>query len=147
MRSEGYRFEIPGDPVGYTTTTFKSKHADKRFQKYGNYCKEARRIARHHGLEIPLVATKDKPLLIKTIAYFRNGVHCDPGNVQKGITDALFYDENKIRMVKTKRGPKMKTGGKGDDKYTGGAFPPPRYDKKNPRVIVIIKPYNQEKSK
>jgi len=133
-----WRFEVPGNPVGYTTTTFKSKGQDKRFRRYGEYCKMVRNIARAHGVPVPLVATKDSPLIIKTIAYFRNGVHCDPGNVQKGVTDALFYQEDGIRIVKGKA---KVVGKKGDDKYTGGAFPPPRYDPDNPRVIVIIKPY------
>jgi len=140
MPGKVIRFEIPGDPVGYTATTAKGKWS-KQYTKYSKYAKNVRKIARAIGLRIPLLATKDKPIVIKTIAYFRTGVHCDPGNVQKGVVDALFYDDSKVKVVKGK----VKVGGKGDDKYTGGAFPPPRYDAKNPRVIVIIKPYTGDK--
>lgn len=96
------------------------------------------RDARASGIKLPLIATKERPLMIRTISYFKNGVHPDPGNVQKGICDALFYDEEKAAVAKV-RG--KKSTGKGDDKYTGGSFPPPRYDKSNPRVIVIIEDY------
>lgn len=138
-----WRFEVPGDPVGYTTTTFKSKGVDKRFTKYADYCKKVRKFARANGVPLPLIATKDEPLVIKTIAYFKNGTHCDPGNVQKGIVDALFYIEDAIKKVKRGGRKRVVVGGKkGDDKHTGGAFPPPRYDPKNPRVIVIIKTYD-----
>ena len=59
----------------------------------------------------------------------------------KGITDALFYDEEAKELSKALG--KRKTG-KGDDKYAGAISPPPRYDKENPRVIVIVKPYRKK---
>lgn len=79
------------------------------------------------GVEIPLTATKDEPLFIKIIAYFRNGVHADVENVRKGCVDAMFYD------------PLSKS--KGDDKWVAGSFPLPRYDEEEPRLVVIIKEY------
>lgn len=140
-----FRFVVPGPPVGYIATTKRGKWT-KEYLKYAQYAKTVRMLAKASGLPIPLVATKERPLIIKTIAYFKNGVHCDPGNVQKGIVDALFYDEEKAALAKMARkaGRKPRKGrgtGKGDDKHTGGAFPPPRYDKENPRVVVIIKTY------
>lgn len=82
--------------------------------------------------------------MIRTISYFKNGVHADPGNVQKGVCDALFYDQEKAAMAKLKG---KRGTAKGDDKYTGGSFPPPRYDKDNPRVIVIIEDYVSKEKK
>ena len=76
--------------------------------------------------------TKEKPLMINTIAYFRNGVHCDPENVRKAVADALAY--------------KVDEGKKGCDKFTSSQFPPPRYDKEFPRTVVIIKPYVRKKA-
>ncbi len=90
--------------------------------------KEVRRCAAEAGVPLPLAPTKDSPLIIKTIAYFKNGIHCDPENVRKAVSDALVYDPEKKR---------------GDDKYTGGIFPPPKYDKENPRTVIIIKSYRQ----
>lgn len=149
--SSAFRFVVPGKPVGYVATTGKSKWT-KEYQKYAEYAKVVRLHAAAAGLSIPIHATKERPLIIKTIAYFENGVHCDPGNVQKGVVDALFYDEEKAALAKFARqaGRKPKKGrgtGKGDDKHTGGAFPPPRYDKKNPRVVVIVKPYKKMRKK
>jgi len=94
--------------------------------------------ARIAGIKLPLRSTKDRPLMIRTIAYFKDGIHPDPGNVQKGVCDALFYDDQKVLGKKTR---------KGDDKYTGGSFPPPRYDKENPRVVVIIEDYVPKRRK
>ncbi len=133
------RFVIPGKPRGYVATTKAGKWS-KEYEKFREYAKFVRQCARLEGIKLPLVATKDKPLIIKTIAYFKDGVHCDPGNVQKGVCDILFYDEDKYIPRGRGRG---KGTRKGDDKYTGGSFPPPRYDKKNPRVVVIIKSYPQ----
>jgi len=92
--------------------------------------------AKMAGIRLPLKATKGRPLMIRTVSYFKDGVHPDPGNVQKGVCDALFYNEDPSRKTK-----------KGDDKYTGGSFPPPLYDKSNPRVVVIIKDYAPKRRK
>lgn len=126
-----YKFEVPGDPRGYTTTTSRDKGMSKRYKKYKDYCRKVREYAAASGVPIPLDADKDSPLLIKTFAYFRNGVHCDPENVRKGVVDAMFYDPLE----------KRKSNG---DKWTAGYFPPPRYDPENPRVIVVIKEYKEE---
>lgn len=124
------KFIVPGNPVGYVTTTKKSKW-NKRYKYYADYKKIVQFYARSVGIKLPLVATKDRQLTIRTIAYFKNGRHPDPENVNKGIRDALFYDEHHVRGNKS---------AKGDDKHTGGSFTPPKYSK-NPRVIVIIKDY------
>jgi isopentenyl diphosphate isomerase/L-lactate dehydrogenase-like FMN-dependent dehydrogenase len=128
------KFVVPGLAVGFKTTTKRSKF-NKDYQKYVKYKAFVQLLARASGMRLPLVATKDRPLMIRTVAYFKNGTHPDPENVHKGITDALFYREDKV---------KGKTG-KGNDKYTGGSFPPPLYDKDNPRVIVIVKDYSPRK--
>lgn len=131
------RFIVPGDAVGFKTTTKRSKHSED-YQKYVSYKKLVQIHAKASGIRLPLVATKDRPLTIRTVAYFKNGNHPDPGNVQKGVTDALFYDVDQIIGKRTR---------KGNDKYTGGSFPPPLYDKDNPRVVVIIKDYQPKKRK
>lgn len=125
------KFVVPGNPVGYIATTYNGKWG-KEYLKFANYAKTVRLFAKAAGIRVPLLADRQKPIVIRTVAYFKNGSHCDPGNVQKGVVDALFYDENHDRGKKTR---------KGDDKWTGGSFPPPRYDKKNPRVVVTIKDY------
>lgn len=122
-----YKFEVPGDPRGYTTTTYRDKGRSSRYQKYKEYCQRVREYASMAGVPIPLTANKDTQLMIKTFAYFRGGVHCDPENVRKGVCDALFYDPLNKK--------------KGDDKWTAGFFPPPRYDEEEPRVVVVIKEY------
>lgn len=148
------RFIIPGKPVGYVATTHRGKWT-LNYQRFATYAKHVRACAKAAGIHIPVVATKKKPLTIRTVAYFPNGIHCDPGNVQKGVVDALFYDEEAAAMAKflKKAGKKLsvKKGvrrtGKGDDKHTGGSFPPPLYDKENPRVVVIIKDYVRKNGK
>lgn len=142
------RFTVPGNPVGYVATTSRGKWTAE-YQKFAEYAKLVRLHARAAGIQIPLLATKNRPLVIRTIAHFANGRHPDPGNVQKGVVDALFYDEEKAALAKLyrKMGKKKRTTGKGDDKQTGGSFPPPLYDKENPRVVVIIKDYQPKKRK
>lgn len=93
---------------------------------------KVRECAEEAGVPLPLKSTKENPLMINTIAYFKNGVHCDPENVRKAVADALVYDVDKKK--------------KGNDKFTGSIFPPPRYSKNNPRTIIIIKPYSRTKS-
>lgn len=114
-----YRFTVHGDPVGYYA---KGARPDwKRYNKYVEYNKNVQLVAMANGVNFPLEASKENNLFIATYAYFKNGIHSDPGNVQKGICDALFY------------------GAKGSgDKYTGGYFAPPMYDKADPRVEIFI---------
>ena len=129
------RFIVYGDPVGYKTTTKRSKWSD-RYKEYVNYKAKVQECARNAGMKLPLVATKDRQLMINTIAYFRDGRHPDPENINKGVRDALFYKE-KSYFNKSR---------KGDDKHTGGHFVPPRYDKENPRVLVTVKDYVRKKN-
>ena len=114
-----YEFTVPGDPKGYYAA---GKNPNwTRLNQYIEYKKHVHNTALRKFSSIGLLkASKDEPLVINTVAYFRDGRHPDPENVHKGIVDALFY------------------GAKGGDKYTGGGFPPPLYDKDNPRVEVSI---------
>ncbi len=120
-------FVIPGPSVGYYAQG-KAKpcfgsDAYRRMARYHNYCDKTRWLAVENGADLPLVATRIAPILIRTICWFQDGTHPDPENVHKGIIDSLFYR-------KYKRGTA--------DKYTGGCFYPPQYDSDNPRVEVII---------
>ncbi len=128
-----YRFIVPGKAVGYITTTRNSKWSPE-YKKFSEYAKFVRQCADRAGVPLPLYADEENQIIVKTIAYFPNRVHCDAPNVTKGICDALFYDELAKKLGK--RGTS-----KGDDKYAGATCPPPRYSKEKPRVIVIIKPY------
>ena len=119
-----YRFIVPFQPVGYYASGKVPNW--KRMKAYHAYKELVQLHASAAGLLLPLMATKDDPLFISTCAYFRNGIHCDPGNVQKGIVDALFW---------TPRGKKSKGSG---DKYTGGMFEVPKYDRLYPRVVVHV---------
>lgn len=136
------KFIVPGPAVGYKTTTSKSKLYNADYKKYVDYKELVQLYAKASGIKLPLVATKDRPLMIRTVAYFRDGNHPDPDNVNKGIRDALFYEKDAV-VRRAKKGVKItrRKNGKGHDKYTGGSFPPPLYDAKNPRVIVTIKDY------
>lgn len=131
------KFVVPGPPVGFKSTTKRSKY-NKAYQSYVEYKKTVQLYAKVSGLRLPLKATKDSQLMIRTVAYFKNGTHPDPENVNKGVRDALFYRQKDQRS--------SRSTGKGDDKHTGGSFPPPRYSDA-PRVIVIIKDYVQRKAK
>lgn len=122
-----YKFVIPGDPRGYTTTTHRDKGRSDRYRKYKKYCQDVRHFAAIAGVPIPLTATESKPLMIKIRAYFRNGNHADVENVRKGAVDAMFYDPISKK--------------KGNDKWVAGYFPVPYYDENNPRVEVIIKEF------
>ena len=133
------RFIIPGKPVGYTATTRNGKWC-AGYRKFAEYAKFVRERARRAGIKLPLECSEENPLMINIIAYFPNRRHCDTGNVQKGICDALFYDEVGAMTNKNKKRRRTK---KGDDKYTGGLFLPPRYSK-TPRAVVIIREYKRK---
>lgn len=117
-------FRIDGPPVGYYTSGGTPNYT--RLNKYVAWKKLVQKTAMTHGITLPLVATKEKPMFIETYAVFHNGTHPDPENVHKGIVDALFYD------------PSRKKKGAGD-KHTGGMFHPPFYEKGNPHVVVRFK--------
>lgn len=132
-----YVFVVPGHPIGYKTTTSRGKWFNKGFKKYVDYKKKVFECAQKAGVPVPLSADEQNQLMVNTIAFFKNRVHADPGNVQKGACDALFYDERE----KNKKTKSKKKTGKGNDKYTGGCFLPPKYSKENPRLIVVVEPY------
>lgn len=129
---KNFSFTVPGRPVGYIALGPKPNW--KAYKKYIAYSDLVREEAGRAGLATPLMATRECPVIVNTVAYFRNGTHPDPGNVQKGVCDALFYIPRKT---------KKKGAG---DKYTGGAFVPPLYDKENPRVEVTVAVSLQEEA-
>lgn len=110
---------VPGRPVGYYAQGAKPNW--RRKNAYEAYKKHVQRCIADAGIDrASLAATKDRPVLIHTKAFFETGVHPDPENVRKGIADAIYY------------------GIRGGDKHTGGPFDPPLYDRDNPRVEVVI---------
>jgi hypothetical protein len=123
-----FQFIVPGHPQGYYAcagrSIWKMSPAQrKRAMEYHGYCEKVRLYALQSQLQIPPTATKDNPVFVSTKAYFQNGVHCDPGNVNKGVIDALFY--SKIRKGTS-------------DKYVGSIYYPPYYSSALPRVIVDV---------
>lgn len=118
-------FEVLGKPVGYYTSgKYPNWGRMKAYQGYKQLV-QGTAVALAH-LKLPLIATKERPLMISTTTYFpRKGAHPDPENIHKGIVDALFYTP--------------KGGGKGPgDKYVGGLFWPPLYSDR-PRVVVTVR--------
>lgn len=131
-----YRFVVPGKAVGYVATTKRSKWT-KEYRRFADYADKVRQFAERAGVPLPLYADEENQIIVKTIAYFQNRVHPDSPNVNKGVCDALFYDPLAKLLGRRKTG-------KGDDKHAGAIAPPPRYDKENPRVVVILKPYPEK---
>ena len=135
-------FVVPGKCKGYTTTN-RNGPKSKAILAYWEYCKAVRLCAAAAGVRpVPLVSTREAPIMIFTRAYFASGVHADPENIHKGIKDALFYSK-KIKLPKGVKWTGDKPNGTAD-KYTGGAYLPPLYDKQNPRVEVLIRPFDQQ---
>lgn len=120
-------FTVYGPPVGYYAQGRAPNF--RRMNAYVAYKMHVQDIAATH-IPLPLVATKERPLHIVTWAYFVDGVHADPDNIHKGIKDALFWaPKGALR--------------RGADKYTGGAYSRPLYDRDEPRVVVRIYLSNQ----
>lgn len=113
---------VPGQPRGYITHNRGGRGINKSVLLYWSWLKFVRECAENAGIELPLEADKQNQAWIRTKAFFKNGVHSDPENCHKAIKDALFY--------------KAKSG----DKFTGGTYWGPMYDKENPRIIVNIDP-------
>ena len=61
------KFTIPGVCVGYKTTTKRSKFTDD-YVRYTDYQKEVRAHALMNGIRLPLMARKNRPLMIRTVA-------------------------------------------------------------------------------
>lgn len=136
-------FVVPGKCRGYTTTNAKSEKKSKAILAYWKYCKFVRLCASAAGVRpVPLVSTRERPIMLFTRAFFENGVHADPENVHKGIKDALFYCK-KIKLPKGVKWVGERPNGTAD-KYTGGHYLPPMYDKRNPRVDVIVRLFQPE---
>lgn len=124
------RFTVLGAPCGFVAAGH--RQWSKRTSKAWTYAKKVRKTLKDHieggGItvdavspdEMHLVANKDAPLRIATVAHFVNGTHPDPENVHKLVKDSLFH-----------KAP-------GGDKHTGGLYAPPRYDKDLPRVEVMV---------
>ena len=74
-----------------------------------------------------------KGVKLTTQAYFENKVHFDSLNVQKGMEDVLVWREGQ-----SSKG----TFFLKEDKFMSGAYMAPKYDKKNPRLIVILEGVN-----
>lgn len=125
-RNKIVKLTIYSNPVGYYAVGARPDW--KRMKRYHSFQAHIRLTAMKAGIHLPLHASKEEPLHVRVVSYFHNGVHSDPGNVQKGVCDALFY---RPKTPGTRR-----TGG--GDKWTGGSFEPPRYDKENPRCEVTI---------
>ena len=114
-------FTVPGHPVPFLVGV--RHQSRKRREAYEDYCGRVRMFARLAGIK-DIEITAEAPLHFHTRAFFENRRHGDPENIHKAIVDAICYTEGGKRSAK--------------DKHTGGAFTSPRYDKKNPRVEVVI---------
>lgn len=115
-------FTVPGHPVPFLVGV--RHQSKKRRQVYESYRDVVRMFAWLAGVRNIKITAK-APLHFHTRAFFENRKHGDPENIHKAIVDAICYTESGGKQSKR-------------DKYTGGAFTPPRYDKKNPRVEVVI---------
>ena len=113
-------FVVEGPPVGFIAAG--SNKWSKRTSKVWLYADKVRKAYTGE----PLLATKEQPFFFFTRCFFRNGTHPDPENVHKLVKDALFH---KVRL---------------GDKYTGGAYLPPLYDKENPRVEIFVFAVNEK---
>ena len=98
--------------------TYKGRFSE-RAKKCHLYMRMVQLEARAAGLRTPLHAKEGAPVMIHTRCIFENRRHPDPENVQKLITDSLFY------------------GAPGGDKHVGGSYGPPSYGDK-PRVFVTV---------
>lgn len=112
-------FTVTGKPMGAVRMTLKGRF-NPRARASHQYMRIVQLEARAAGLKLPLTATEDRPILIHSRCFFRDRRHPDTENVQKLVVDALFY------------------GNSAGDKYVGGSYAAPAYDKKRPRVHVTV---------
>lgn len=110
------KFSIFGDPVGFVITNGKFS---KKSRRVWDYMQGIQDEMKDLGIFDECVCSRDTHVFVITESYFRNGTHPDPENVHKLVKDAMFY--------------KKPLG----DKYTGGFYLSPVYDKENPRVEVM----------
>lgn len=116
---QAIRFIVPGEPLGYRTAgRYGHNKVSVRVHAWNDAIRDA---ATSIGVSTPLFCDKAYPVIVDIRAYYSSRLHCDPGNTHKGLIDALFYKS---------------TSG---DKYTGGAFDLPYYDKENPRTLVELR--------
>ena len=119
-----YKFVVSGIPRGFVAVNWKGFVPDsvkKRVADYKDFRDRVVVAARQARLCTPVEADSQYIVHVETTAYFKNGVHSDPENVHKGLVDSLFYGTNGL-----------------GDKWTGGWFAAPLYDREKPRVEVTI---------
>lgn len=112
-------FVVIGPPVGAVRMTRMGRFS-ARAKASHEYMRIVQLEARAAGLRCPLTATEERPVLIHTRCFFKDRRHPDPENVIKLVSDALFY------------------GNSAGDKYVGGSYAPPAYDKRRPRVHITV---------
>ena len=113
---------IPGKAIGYCTHG--SRQSWDRKVQYYNYKKRVQWTATERRIRLPLVATEERPVFIRTQLFCKKRIHADPENIHKGIVDALFYEKKK--------------GAKGTkDKHCGGVFQPATYGDKDGVDVII----------
>lgn len=111
-------FTVPGKPVGFVATG--NRHWSKRSKKVWEYAGAVRKSLEKVYGNPHLSASKGNEVFVGTVAVFANGTHPDPENVHKLVKDAMFHKQP------------------GGDKYTGGIYAPPMYDKNDPHVRVLV---------
>ena len=119
------KFTVLG-PVGYVRMNRRSVWT-ARAQRYISFKKAVQAEARKAGLRLPLVATKDRPVLVATRCSYPNAKAIpDCSNVQKAAEDALCY------------------GAKGGDKYVAGFYAPSIFGVKQAIVEILVIPWGLE---
>ncbi len=114
------RIVVPGEPKGYRVARNRGWSKEQRVYRIwrDSVCEAFKKA----GVSCPTFADYAYPLFVHTRAFYSSRCHCDPGNTNKGLIDAIFY------------------GSKGtNDKYVGGCYDAPLYDKENPRTEVELR--------
>ena len=130
---DAFEFVVLGVPRGFLARTWgrrkpKKDSEKKRVARYLTFRDNVVIASRQARCMTPLKASKDLICIVETKAFFNTGNFPDPENVHKGLVDALFYG----------------TEGAGD-RWCGGWFAPPLFDKKNPRVEVLVEWFSMKR--
>ena len=124
-----HKFTVTEQPVPYSRVTQKSKFVSKQWQRYADYKAkvvaaflntitddaEKRKFIYNYSVHGKPINTGNQKVYVLSVAYFKNKVHGDSDNINKGILDSLFVF----------------------DKYVVGAFDF-GYDADNPRLEITI---------
>lgn len=102
-----FKFTVKGDPIGYLRMTQGQVGIMKipAWKLTNNALQVRKRLKRYfdwkdyvngHTYRKAINRSPKNKVFLNVMIYFSSGKHPDPGNIRKGIEDAIYDNDNKV---------------------------------------------------